>query len=255
VTPNGDGRGDEAKISYRLTAPATVTATVLDALGNTVATLFSGHRAAGANQFVWKQVAVPDGRYRLVLSARNSLGKQVLASTALVVDRTLAGFAASGPAISPNGDGRLDSLNLSFRLLAPARVQVRIMRGPTLVATLLDAQLGIGSQRLTWDGGGLPDGRYTAVASATDSLTTVKQSLVVRIDRQPPVLRLVSLGLLRLWLSEPARVTIALNGRVYRLTRRSAGFFQVAHAAAVRSLSAFAVDGAGNRSRTIRVRR
>jgi N-acetylmuramoyl-L-alanine amidase/FlgD Ig-like domain len=252
VTPNGDGRSDEAKISYRLTAAATVTATVLDSLGDTVATLFVRRRPAGASDFVWKQVTLPDGRYRLSLTAKDAAGKQAQSTIPLVVDRTLAGFAASALAISPNGDGRLDSLDFSFRLLAPAHVQVRILRGAMLAATLLDTELGAGPQRLTWDGGGLPDGRYSAVVSATDSLLTVKQSLIVRIDRRPPVLRLVSLGRLELWLSEPARVTIVLNGRVQRFTRRSAGFFRVAHAGAVRSLSAYAVDPAGNRSPTIR---
>jgi hypothetical protein len=81
---------------------------------------------------------------------------------------------------------------------------------------------------------------------------TVKQSVIVRIDRRPPVLRLVSFGLLKLWLSEPARVTVVLNGRSQRFTRRRAGFFRVAHAGAVRSLSAYAVDLAGNQSRIIR---
>ena len=255
VTPNGDGRGDQAKISYRLTTAATVTATVLDGLGDTVATLFSRPRPAGANEFVWKQVPLPDGRYRLSLVARNGAGKQAQSTASLVIDRTLAGFTSTATAISPNADGRVDSLDFSFRLLAPAWVQVRIVRGATLAATLLDAQLGVGPQRLHWDGGGLPDERYSAVVSATDSLLTVSQSLVVRIDRRPPVLRLVSLAPLKLWLSEAAQVTVVLDGRVHRLTRGRAGFFRIAHAGAVRSLSAYAVDAAANRSRTIRIRR
>ena len=255
VTPNGDGRGDSLRISYRLTAAASVTATVLDDLGETVATVFSRRRPAGVTQFDWKQVTLPDGRYRLSIVARNASGKQAQATIPFWVDRTLAGFATSATAISPNGDGRLDSLVFSFRLLAAARVQVRILRGSSLVATLLDAQLGSGVQRLSWDGGGLADGRYSAVASATDALMTVSQSIVLRIDRRPPVLRLASLVPLKLWLSEPALVTVVLDGRVHRLTRASAGFFRMAHAGAVRSLSAAAVDVAGNRSRTIRVRR
>jgi hypothetical protein len=84
---------------------------------------------------------------------------------------------------------------------------------------------------------------------------TVKQSLIVRIDRRPPVLRLVSPARLELWLSEPARVTIVLNGRTQRFTRRRPGSFRVAHARPVRTLSAYAVDLAGNRGRTIQVRR
>jgi hypothetical protein len=255
VTPNGDGRSDEAKISYRLTAAATVTATVLDSLGDTVATLFARRRPAGTNEFVWKQVTLPDGRYRLSLTAKNAAGKLAQSTIPLVIDRTLAGFGASALAISPNGDGRLDSLDLSFRLLAPAHVQVRILRGSTLAATLLDANLGAGFQRLAWDGSGLPDGRYSAVVSATDSLLTVKQSLILRIDRQPPLLRLVSLARLELWLNEPARVTIVLNGRTRQFSRKKAGSFRVARSGVVRTLSAHAVDSAGNRSRTIRFRR
>jgi hypothetical protein len=251
VTPNGDGRGDEVKLSYRLTAPALVTATVLDSTGAVVATLFKQQRRAGTNTFVWADVTLPDGRYSLSLTARDTLGKQVQSAIPLSVDRTLAAFAASAPAISPNGDGRLDSLLFSFQLQAPARVQLRILSGATAVATPLDTSLGSGAQQLAWDGGRLPDGRYSAVVSATDSLMTVKQSLIVRLDRTAPVLRLISFRLLKFWLSEPARLTVVLNGRAYRLMRKSAGFFRVGHLGRVRSLRAFAVDSAGNQSRVV----
>ena len=80
VTPNGDGRGDAATLSYRLTAPALVTATVLDSLGDTVQTLFSQRKPAGAQTFVWSGVSLPDGRYRLVLAARDDRGAQVQAN-------------------------------------------------------------------------------------------------------------------------------------------------------------------------------
>jgi hypothetical protein len=42
VSPNGDGRGDEAKASYVLSAAATVTAKVTDSLDHPVATIFDG---------------------------------------------------------------------------------------------------------------------------------------------------------------------------------------------------------------------
>ena len=41
VTPNGDGRGDEAKTTYRLSTGATVTAEVEDLLGNSVCLLYT----------------------------------------------------------------------------------------------------------------------------------------------------------------------------------------------------------------------
>ena len=53
VSPNGDGRGDEAKVTYRLSTAATVTAEVEDLLGNSVATVFVGQRAAGKQDLTW----------------------------------------------------------------------------------------------------------------------------------------------------------------------------------------------------------
>ncbi len=252
VTPNGDGRGDEAKVTYRVSVPALVTATVLDSLGDVVATLFSQRRPAGASEFAWSDVALPDGRYRLVLAAKDDRGKQVQSTVQLYVDRTLASFTADAPAISPNGDGRLDSLAYGFQLNAPAHVRLRILRGTSVVATPLDADLAAGPQTLTWDGGGLPDGRYSAVVSATDSLITVKQSVLVRIDRVAPTLRLVSFRLLRFWVSEPAQVTVVLNGRAHRLAIKRAGFFRVGHNGQVRAVRAYARDLAGNQSRQVR---
>jgi hypothetical protein len=137
----------------------------------------------------------------------------------------------------------------------PAYAQLRIFSGGSAVATLLDGDLPAGEQQVDWDGGGLPDGRYRVVLSVTDSFTTVTRSRALRIDRVKPVLRLLSLRSLRFWLSEPARLTLVLNGRVRRLTLKRPGSFRVGYSRTVRSLRAFALDAAGNRSRIIRARR
>ena len=255
VTPNGDHRGDQLKLSYTLTAAATVNATVYDTFGDAVATIFNQRRPAGSTTFTWGKVVLPDGRYRLVLTAKDDRGKQVQSTTSLWIDRTLARFASSTLAISPNRDGRLDSLTFSFQLLAPANVQVRIIRGGAVVATPLASALPAGKQSLVWSGGGLPDGKYSAVVSATDALMTVKQSVLVRIDRKAPVLRLVSFAQRRFWLSEPARLVVGINGRWHRLTIKRAGFFRIGHSGTVRGLTAMAVDAAGNRSKTVAARR
>jgi N-acetylmuramoyl-L-alanine amidase len=251
VTPNGDGRGDRAKVMFRVTRQALVTATLVDQSQAVVATLFKRLFKPGLRTFDWKGVAVPDGRYRLTLAARDAQGKQVQALVPVAVDRTLAAFAASPVAISPNGDGRQDKLAFTFRLNAPAQAQVRILAGATLVATVFEGPLGAGPQRFSWDGSGLDDGLYTAIVSATDSVLTVKQAVPVRIDRAAPVLRLLSFRLLRFWLSEPARVTLTLDGRTRRVDVKRPGAFRVPHAP-VRTLVAQAQDAAGNRSRVIR---
>ena len=66
VSPNGDGKNDQAKLTYKLNTQAIVTATVLDAANAPIATLFKQLRPAGSRSFTWKQIDVPDGRYRLL---------------------------------------------------------------------------------------------------------------------------------------------------------------------------------------------
>jgi N-acetylmuramoyl-L-alanine amidase len=254
VSPNGDGRGDEAKIGYRLSTPATVTATVQDALDNPVATLFGGRRAAGKQVLTWSPEAISDGWYKLTLAA-SAGGKQVQISTRFWVDRTLGALAASSPAFSPNGDGKLDTLRLTFRLLNPARVEVRILRSKRIVTTLLRQDLNPGSQGLTWDGSGLPDGPYTVAVSAADSLLTVTQTVPVRIDRKPPSLRLVSLASLMFRVDEPGRLVLAVNGRWRQVAVRRAGLVRVRYSGTVRGVTAYAVDLAGNKSRVVKARR
>jgi hypothetical protein len=83
----------------------------------------------------------------------------------------------------------------------------------------------------------------------------VTRSRPIRIDRVAPVLRLLSLRSARLWISEAARVTVVLNGRTRRLTVKRRGAFSIWHRGTMRTLRAFAVDAAGNRSGVLRARR
>jgi hypothetical protein len=250
VSPNGDGRGDEAKASYVLSAAATVTAKVTDSLDQPVATIFDGALAAGKQELTWTPDAIPDGRYRLTLTAVAGT-KQVQTSTRFWVDRTLAATAASAPAFSP----RLKPLGLTFTLLNPAHVEVLVLHGAVLVATLLESDLGPGTQRLSWNGSKLPDGRYLVAVAATDSLLTVTQRVAVQIDRRAPILRLVSLPSAILRVSEPGTLVVAVNGRWRKLTVRKAGLVRVPHTGRVRGLTAYAFDLAGNKSRVVSARR
>jgi flagellar hook assembly protein FlgD len=253
VSPNGDGRGDEAKVTFRLSTAAEVTATVLDVLDNPVATIFTGRRGAGKQELTWNPDAIADGWYRLTLVAK-AAGKQVQSSARFWVDRTLASVAG-GPAFSPNGDGQLDTLGISFRLLNPAHVEVRILRGTQVLATLLEKDLPAGKQRLTWDGSRLPDGRYTVSVGAADALLNVTQALPVSIDRRPPLLRLVSFSPLALRVTEPGRLAVAVNRRWRRVAVKRAGLVRLGNRTPVRSVTAYAVDLAGNKSRVVRARR
>src|SRR6476646_4289916 len=87
VSPNGDGRGDQAQVTYRLSTAATVTAQVQDLTGVPVATVFQGQRLSGKQQLTWSPASLPDGAYKLALPATEGT-KQVSNSTRFFVDRT-----------------------------------------------------------------------------------------------------------------------------------------------------------------------
>jgi N-acetylmuramoyl-L-alanine amidase len=254
VTPNGDGRGDDVKIEYRLSAAARVTVIVQDVLGSSVATLFDGTRKAGKQELTWNPEALNDGWYRLIVLATKG-AKQVQASTRLWIDRTLGGTAASAPVISPNGDGRFDETAISFLLQNPAHVVVRVLRRSKAVATLLERDLPAGPQRLVWNGGGLADGRYVVAVTSADSLLEVTQRVLVRIDRAPPTLRLQALAPITLRLSEPGTLVYAVNGRWRKVLVKRAGIVRIGYRGTVRGVTAYEVDLAGNRSRTVSARR
>jgi hypothetical protein len=241
---------DRPTLRYRLASQSLVTATVLDPNGLIIQTLFFRKlQHAGPQKFSWSGISgVPDGQYRVQLVAQDARGRQAQATVDLIADATLAGFTPSAPVFSRR-------VELPVELNAPASVTLRIVSGATTVTTLLDGDFAAGVQEASWDGAGVRSGRYRAVLTVTDPVATVVRTRALRLDRVRPVLRLLSLRYLRFRLSEPARVTLVLNGRPRRLTIRRPGVFRVGHRGTVRSLRAWAVDTAGNRSRVIRARR
>jgi hypothetical protein len=114
VSPNGDGFADSTTIRYTLGAPATVTATLLDAEGVALGTLFTEAKPAGVQSFRWLADALPDGTYTILLAAKTLDGREVTASVPVSVNRTLS-FVSSLPSyLSPNADGRADRLRVAF---------------------------------------------------------------------------------------------------------------------------------------------
>ena len=62
ITPNSDGRTDWTTVRYRLREQALVTATVVDAVGAPLATLFVEQKLPGSYEFRWDAAGIPDGR-------------------------------------------------------------------------------------------------------------------------------------------------------------------------------------------------
>ena len=76
VSPNGDGYADTGTVAYTLVARSSVTASIVDANGVPVATLFSAQKqSARAISFALSPGALPDGRYSLVLSVQADDGR------------------------------------------------------------------------------------------------------------------------------------------------------------------------------------
>ena len=256
ITPNGDSRADTTTISYVLSRPATVTATLQNLTGLQVATLFTGARPAGRNTFRFSAAGVPDGSFLITLAARSG-DREVRASVAVVVDRTLAAFRAAPEFVSPNGDGRADRMQFSFVLTSPVAALVRIYRARKVVATAFSGFLQGGPQELLWDARvsqrSIPDGRYRAVVSVEGPLGTRAQDARFTVDTRRPTLRLVSLRELRFWVSEPARLSVYVNGATTPIVQDSrAGYVRVPLSSGVRRVRATATDRAFNRSAVIR---
>jgi hypothetical protein len=254
ISPNGDGQQDKATITYTLSATATVTAVLRSPDGRQLAVLFNERRSPGKQTFTFTADGVADGRYTIVIGATD--GKvTVTKSVPLVVDRTVSNWAVSPPAFSPNGDGRQDAVTFGYRLAREASVRIDVKQRSRLSAAVFVGTLAPGPQTLTWDGvaptGRLPDGRYSAVLTTTTSLGAIARPLALRVDTRPPVLRAISFRRVTFRVDEPARVTIlADRRRIIRSVR--AGVFSFGLSA--RRVRAWALDSAGNLSRTLRWR-
>jgi hypothetical protein len=87
ISPNGDGVDDSTTISYALSVTATVSVTLLDAANATLGTLFSEWRPAGRHSFAFTAEAIPDGEYRIVVTAATAAARPVTARASLFVVR------------------------------------------------------------------------------------------------------------------------------------------------------------------------
>jgi hypothetical protein len=249
ITPNGDGQTDFSQISYTLTAPATVTATLRGPDGQDLSVLFSQARRPGKQSFRFTAAGVADGRYEIVLSASD--GRSTVTSVLpILVDRTVRGFAASPPAVSPNGDGVADELTFDFELAQPASVNLEIAQAGKTLTSVYSAELAPGAQTVSWNPIGLKDGKYAGVLTAANDVGTVTHTVLFRIDTVAPNLRTLSFRSLRFRVSEQATIRLTLNGKLVSRTVR-AGVFSF-HAARVRSVRIVAQDLAGNVSRTLK---
>ena len=228
---------DSAQISYTLTAPATVTATLRGSDGRDIAVLFTQQRQPGKQSFTFTAANVPEGRYQIVLVAVS--GKTTVTATVPVaVDRILSTFTAL-PAVARS------DVTFSFDLTRAAAVRLTIAQGGKTIVPLYYASLPAGPQTVNWTIAGVRDGTYAGVLNTG----IADHTTLFRVDTRPPLLRALSFRRLRFWVSERATVTLVVNGAHVTRTVR-AGTFSYRHGR-VRSVRISARDAAGNVSRTL----
>jgi hypothetical protein len=253
VSPNEDTIADETTITYRLTEAANVSVLLRDSLGAEVATIAAkSWKRAGQHAVSFDPLEVPDGTFQVEVLASATGGRQATAKTQLAISRTLGKAASTRLAFSPNADGLADRIGFSFELAGSAQVRVRILKQGKWVATPFVGPLELGAQKVEWDGakriGRLLDGEYEAVVEATDAIATSTMSVAFTSDTRPPRVKILQRAPLKLWLSEPAVVTLRFGARSLVHKTLAAGDARVPNAPKLGIVRAVAWDAAGNKS-------
>jgi hypothetical protein len=252
ITPNGDGQGDTASLTFSLTTPANVTVEVADATGVVVATLLDRvWTRAGQHTLMVDGAGLADGSYSIAVKAHTVTSSEVVQSVSLTVSRTLGLVSVTPDVFSPNGDGRRDRLEIRFDVTVPTVATVRIVRDGRWVASpLLAASLPAGPQRVVWDGtrngGRLRDGVYAAVVEVSDEIGTVSFGVEFASDTVAPRVRILSGRGLRIAVSEPAVLQLVINGELLRREVRRARTLLIRWSEPVRRARVVAWDTAGN---------
>ncbi|HEU0303454.1 MAG TPA: peptidoglycan recognition protein [Gaiellaceae bacterium] len=180
VSPDGDGYADLLTVRYTLNERSIVNAWVEDESGLRVVSLaIDARQQRGARSLAFAPDALPDGRYRLVVTARGDSGRKARLVDELVVMRTLAWLRVDPPTLSPNGDGAGDSITISFVLRGAGLVSVEIRDGTYPLALLQSAWLEPGSHGALWNGqlpqGTIAPGSYDVWVTVSTELGTITQ--------------------------------------------------------------------------------
>jgi hypothetical protein len=100
-------------------------------------------------------------------------------------------------------------------------------------------------------GAPLPDGAYELAATVTGALGDVTVAIPIAVDTVAPTLTLLDPATLRFSLSEPATLSLIVNGLPETKVEPAGTFTVPPPRAGVQSVSAQANDSAGNLSATV----
>ena len=196
ISPNGDGRMDSTTIRVNVTGHIKFGWTVqplvngvaglpvrsVSVTAKPVVVTWDGRNDAGK--------VVPDGSYRIIVWTADASNNRAAVSKTVIVDRTPASvsLSAAPDVISPNGDGRGDTMALGMRANAAISGSARLLdKNGAQVRRWTFSQVGSGIW--TWDGRTsagprVADGRYTLRVWGLDHAgNSTIRDLVVRVDR------------------------------------------------------------------------
>jgi hypothetical protein len=239
--------GETATFAYTLTAPATVTATLVAPAGQVLSTLLVATKPAGTQTVSFTPPAgVLNGQYTLGLSAIAG-AKTATATIPFTVDDILTGFAATGTSVS-------------FTLTrAPFALAFQVLRNATVVAVPAVPAVAAGTQTLGWDelladGTRAPDGLYTLALTVTDEFGTFTRTTGVTLDTTPPALRAISYRAMLFRVGEASTLRLTVGSKVYTRVLKKPATTQFWLKTKPTQYTLTATDAAGNRS-VVRYRR
>ncbi len=193
-TPNGDGSRETISLSASSTEPGSVVADVVDADGDVVDRL-SGTVTGSSVTMTWDgkgdDGVVPDGRYTLVVVARDRAGNESEPQTRAVDVYGSLGHVASSRSIfyPQDGDNLAMTTTFSMRLASPATVTWAVINAEgTVVRTFrADEAMDAGTHKQSWDGRDdagafVPRGTYRTLVTATDGTLGASQSASVMTE-------------------------------------------------------------------------
>jgi hypothetical protein len=231
ATPAAVAPAEATTISYTLTAPATVTATLVGPSGETLSTLLTAAKPAGVQTLQFTPPpGLLNGLYTIALTAVAG-AKTVAAAAPFVVDDILTGFTAT-------------PTSASFTLTRPPlAVTLEVRKGSSVVAapTVLPAS---GPQTFTWTKP--KDGAYEVVLAVTDDVGTFSRRVPLLVDATPPRVTVLSYRNMRFRVGEPSTLVLTTGGHTFKRVLRKPATTQFWLKAKPRRYVLTATDTAGN---------
>ena len=178
ISPNGDGRKDEARIAFRLPERDEVTVSIIDEKGDEVRRLVDGRRLGrGRHRFSWDGLTddgavAPDGEYRLRVTLREE-GRSLNHPRPLLLDTTPPRPALVEVVPPLVAAGPPPRVRLRFRGETNPPAQFRVYRTDRgLVREVARFSAARGADEASWDGRvngrAAPEGTYAFSVTVQD---------------------------------------------------------------------------------------